>query len=116
MITVTARDGKEGRAVQADINIGENLEDAINLVGEDVLYSNYKQKAVIAAQAKMRGMIRSEKTDEEIAEAMAAWHPGVAASRSGGKSLVEKATAAFEKMNEDEKQAYLEKIRAALQS
>lgn len=112
---VTARDGKEGRAASAEVNIGETLDDAIKLVGEDVLYSNYKQKAVVAAQAKMRGMIRAGKSDEEITEAMSTWRPGAGPARSS-TSLVEKATAAFDKMTPDQKEEYLAKIREALQS
>jgi len=79
---ISATDPTSGRSVAVEItSIGESLDEAISLVGAEVVYSNYKKSAVISAQANIRRRIKKGDTDTDIQTALAPWKPGVAVVR-----------------------------------
>ena len=47
-----------------DYNFGDNLEAAVALFGEEVIFTNFKQSAVIACQSRIRA--RSEEHTSEL--------------------------------------------------
>ena len=78
-IEVTAKRGTRELTVAYDF--GENLKDAIEKFGEDVVLTNAIQAMKISLQALIRRAFDKGATDEEIAAQAAAWKPGVAAQR-----------------------------------
>ena len=86
-------------SVEVEYDFGDNLQDAVEKFGEDVVFSRYKASAVIDLQSFIRGKIRQQMSAEgfsgdldtdAIQEAVSEWTLGVKAQRSA-KSAEEKA-------------------------
>lgn len=94
----------------ADLAFGDNLNDAIELYGEDLVYNLYIQKIVIKAQDFMRNWIKAGKSPEEVNQMMSDWTP-----EATGPSLAKDPTAAYlarlSRMTPDEQRAALEELR-----
>ena len=78
-IEVTANKGSKSLTVSYDF--GENLQDAINKFGEEIVFSNAVQSMKISLQALIRRGFDKGTEDSVIAQQAAAWKPGVAAQR-----------------------------------
>lgn len=94
-VTATTAKGKDTeKSVTFEVDLGDNLQDAIGKFGEAVVYDNYIDSAVIAAQATARVRLSSEKhpqTPEQVVTSMADWKPSTGRQRSDGSaSLVTK--------------------------
>lgn len=110
MVEVKATKQGSDREVLAAVDLGENLQDAVAKFGEDIVFSNFVAQAKIRAQAIMRDMMVSGKTDAEISEYMATWKPGAARER-----VVDPAAAflkKFDSMSEEEQNKFLEELMA----
>jgi len=96
--------------VEAEVTLGGNLDEAKELLGEDVVYSIYLAEAIIKAQAVMRALALKEKTPAEIQEVMSAWKPGQAriSGEAGLGTLLKK----FEKMSSDKQKEFIAKLLA----
>lgn len=73
-------DGVDKEATIA-YDFGATLEEAVNKFGAEVVFTNFKRTAVITAQAAMRRMLESNKSNDEIVAGMQSWKPGVALER-----------------------------------
>lgn len=94
-------------AVTVQYDFGDNLAEAVESYGEEVVFSSYKSSVVIDLQAYIRGLIRRDKTPEEIQEAVSNWKPGVKAVR--GKSAAEKLDTLLGKLSDEERAALFAK-------
>lgn len=82
-------EGQPDREIKVFYDFGDNLEEAVELFGEDVVFSRFKAAAVIDLQALLRrhGSAgeptkenpngRAPKTDDEIAKIVSEWKPGL---------------------------------------
>ena len=101
---------KDGKEVTVTVDIGSDLQDAISRFGEDVVWSNFRQSAVISAQGNARRRLKAGQTQEQIQEALDKWHPGAAPERSGAVTT-EKLVKRFESMTAEEKIALLKTLQ-----
>ena len=67
----------ESSPIEFDYDFGDNLQDAVSKFGEEVVFAYLKRGLVVAAQGHARGMIKAEKTKDEIIAAMKDWRPGM---------------------------------------
>lgn len=74
-INVTAA-VSEGAEIEFPYDFGDNLQEAIELFGEAVVWAYCLKGLTVAVQGHARGMIKSGKSPEEIQAAMAAYKPG----------------------------------------
>ena len=100
--------GVEAKSVTLEFNFGKDLQEAVKLYGESVVYEYYVGEAKIIFQNAVRQLIAAGKTQAEIAEKMKTWKPGVKAVR--GKSPLEKVTGLLAKLTPEQKAA----VKAAL--
>ena len=82
VIEATYKEGDTAREMVVNYDFGGNVEGAVSKFGADVVYSNFVRAAKITAQAVMRRLAEGGKSDEEIADTMAAWKPGVQLERT----------------------------------
>ena len=111
---ITARDGNEENSpsVSVDYDFGDNLQEAVELFGDDVVFSRFKAAAVVDLQALIRRHLGGEKpkTAEEIQALVSEWKPGV--SKRVRKSTTEKAQDLIGQMSAEEKAALLASLQA----
>ncbi len=74
--TITTRT-KGMDPVSVEYDFGDNLEEAVEAYGENVVFDLYHDQAVIALQNYVRRLMKQGKTQEEIQQAVSAWRPGV---------------------------------------
>ena len=79
-IEVTAN--KDSRSATVSYDFGDNLAQAVEKFGEEVVFTNMQQSMKISLQALLRRGFDKGQSDEEIATAAAAWKPGVASQRT----------------------------------
>lgn len=116
LTTVTARDPQSGNEATVEIDLGQDLNDAVSKFGEELVFDYYQRQAVVQAQAAIRGRLRADKSKGEIQGEMTQWEPGkLRRSGGSGKSTLEKATSAFENMTEAQQREFLEQLRSKMQ-
>lgn len=98
------------KELTVEVDIPETVNGLLEKYGEEVVYSAAKKSLVISAQAIIRSMIRSGKSDEEIAEYMKSWKPGVQRTSKG--DAVASILSKFSKMSEAQQKAFVEKLLA----
>lgn len=81
-IEVKATKQNTDREVLTLVDLGDNLEDAVQKFGAEVVFTNFQAQAKIKAQAIIRDMMTEGKKDEEIQEFMNTWKPGVSRERN----------------------------------
>ena len=94
-----------GTPVSVNFDFGGTLQEAIGLFGEDLVYNKFVAAARIDLQSFMRGMIRTEKNQQEMDAAVAEWRPGM---KARGKSPQEKIKAILAKFDPEEAKAIIE--------
>lgn len=80
-IVATKEIGGEKKQVAINYDFGADLAEAVEKFGEAVVFTSFKSKAVITAQAAIRRYMEAGKNQDEIATLMASWKPGVAIER-----------------------------------
>jgi len=112
---IGARAGTEEDAPSATVSydFGDNLDDAAERFGGDVIFSRFKAAATVDLQALIRRNLKGEnpKNQKEIQVLVDEWQPGV--STRSRKSPQEKAQIAIDALSEDQKAALLESLMAA---
>lgn len=112
---ISARAGTAEDAPSATVtyDFGDDLDEAVELFGADVVYSRFVSAATVDLQALIRRNLGGEepKTEEEIQELVSEWKPGVSTRKR--KSAKEKAAEAIDALSEEERQALLESLMAA---
>jgi len=106
--------GDETKDAVVYYDFGENLEQALDLFDEKVIFSNFRASAKITAQAAMRRYLEAGKSVEEIAELMKNWKPGVALERKSDPVAAFKAK--FASMSEADKIKALAELKATLEA
>ncbi len=81
---------------------------AVEKFGKDTVYANFVRSSVITAQAAMRRYLEDGKSEEEIADKMANWKPGVPMERA--VDPIAATISKFAKMDEAAKNALLEQL------
>ena len=104
---------EDGNAVgshelSVDYDFGSTLEEAVKLFTEEIVHAHFKAHAVVSLQSRMRS---AAKLEQDVQVAADGWKPGQVTRR--GKSPVEKALGAFEKMSDDQQQAFIEQLKEA---
>lgn len=111
-VTVTAKVGTEEGAPSASVNydFGDNLDEATELFGADVVFARFKAASVVDLQALIRRHLDSDtpKSATEIQELATAWKPGVQTKKR--KSAGEKIQDLLGDMSETDRAALLESL------
>ena len=107
-IDVAAKKGELEATIQYDF--GDNLDNAVDLFGKDVVFSNFVQSAKISLQALMRARLEKGGNVTELAEI---WKPGIQLQRAAVDVLAQ-AKSKFAKMTQEERLAYLEALQASM--
>lgn len=111
-IKVNTASPKTGRELEVDFEFGNTLQEAIDLFGEEVVYSNYKKSAVIALQALVRRNLdkdgEKQMSEEDIIKAVGEWKPSVA--RIIGASQKEALFTKIEKLSDEDRKALIAKL------
>lgn len=99
---VTAKLQDSPLSATAEYDFGDNLQEARDLFGDEVVFSRAKASLVIDLQAYMRGLLKQDppKTAEEVAKLVNEWRPGV---KARGKTLEEKIAHLFGQLSEEKK-------------
>jgi hypothetical protein len=96
------------QTLTAEYNFGSSLSEATEMFGEDIVLAHFAAHAVVSLQSRMRS---AAKQGLDVQDSVDTWKPGQVTRR--GKSPVEKALGAFEKMDEAQQQAFIEQLKEA---
>lgn len=111
-LKITTRAPKKEKEMTVGYDFGDTLADAIAKFGEEVVFSNFKQSAVISLQGNVRRYMEQGKlTDEEIEKKVGEWKPQIAkvSTTDATEAILKKAA----KMSEKERAELIEKLMAA---
>jgi len=108
MIDVTAKKGEVEKTLQFDF--GDNLDQAVEMFGKEVVFTNYVQAAKISLQSLMRSRMEKGSNVDELSSI---WKPGVQLQRAAVDVLAS-AKAKFMKMTPEERLAYLEMLQGSI--
>lgn len=80
---ITAKKVIEGneRTATVQVDLGDNLQDAITKFGEEVVLSNFQSNAKITCQGAIRRMLEDGADEPFIQARLAAWKPGTTLDR-----------------------------------
>ena len=113
-VVTSAGKASDSRKLEVEFDFGENLTDAIERFGEDVVFANYKRQASVGLQALIRSHLKQTtevgefaKTDEEIIAAIQSWTPSDGTVQRVDPSA--KLEALLGKISEEDRVALLEK-------
>jgi len=112
IISTSKGKGESAVVLVADIKVtfGDNLDEAIDLVGEEVVYECYVAEGLIKARSVIKALHYAGKTDKEIQAEMDTWKPGV--SRRVSADPAAKMLAKAKTMTEAELRALIAQITA----
>lgn len=106
--TVKGENGKGDITKGAPIKMGDNVEELVELFGEDVIYNHARRSIQVAAQTYIKKHITDEEDDDTIASCLKDWKPTV---RRASKDPVAKAEEEFRKMSPEDKKKFLKLAR-----
>jgi hypothetical protein len=108
---IVGDDGEPAGEATVSYDFGENLDEAVELFGAEVVYKRFRAAAVVDLQGVIRRNLQGEnpKSEEEIQAAIDEWKPGVQRAR---KSKQEKALDLLEGMSDEERASFLEALNA----
>lgn len=93
--------------VTVDFDVGDNLADAVDKYGEDIVFERWKRQAKRDLGNAIRTSLNSGKTPERVAEELSDWRPDVTRRTTGtSKDVVEQ----FEDLPEDQQEEKLEEL------
>ena len=110
MVEITAKDTKSGKSAVVEYDIPDDLSGLVEIFGEDVVVARCRAAFVIDIQSIIRSNLKAEKTEDEVATAVAEWKPGV---RAAGKSKSEKIMDQFKDLSDDAKKELLASLKKA---
>lgn len=122
--TVEAHRRDLDKTASATITLGANLQEAVALFGEEVVFNRFTSACVIDAQARIRNLMgdltdkegnvtRAALSEEEIVAEMANWKPGV--KKAAKKTAKEKAQDLLAGLDPDARAALLADLAAGLE-
>jgi len=109
---ISARSPKLERETVIMVNVGSTVEESIEMFGGDAVNSNAIANWAVTLQAGIRRAHAAGKTDDEIQELLGDAKMGKAVS-GGRVDPIQASLAKFKTMNDEEREAFLEKLRAA---
>lgn len=74
---IEVKSQKSDRTVEFEKSFGDSLQDAINLYGEEVVFTIFRQQAIIKCQAKVRNILDKGGKVEDAIAAGQNYAPGV---------------------------------------
>jgi len=102
----TAVQGDPRPAISVMFDFGDNLEEAVEKFGEEVVFSRYQTAVTVDLQGFIRGMMKKVNdkdefvmSDEQIVEKAKGWTPGV---KKSPKSDKDKALEFLGKLSEED--------------
>ena len=99
-----------GVTLTNEYDYGQDLDQAIQMFGKEVVFSQYRKGAVLSVQAKVRGLFKAEgATQETVRAGLNQWKLGVATERAVDWSK------RLGKMSTNQAKALLAAIKAKLQ-
>tara|TARA_Y100001951_G_scaffold20850_1_gene15838 strand:+ start:479 stop:829 length:351 start_codon:yes stop_codon:yes gene_type:complete len=103
MAMFTANATVEGvkQSASADVEIGESLQDAMELYGEPCVWDLYKRGATLAIQQRIGGHLRGGADPKSVPKAMEDFRLDQRATRSK-KSVEDKVTDLFDGMSKEQ--------------
>lgn len=107
---VSAKSPKLGRETTILVNYGEDVDESIEMFGGDAMNSNAFANWTVVLQAAIRRAHKLGKTDGEIQELLKDAKMNVATAI--GKDSTQATLAKFKVMSEEEKAAFIEKLKA----
>jgi len=119
-INITSK--KTNRSLTVDYDFGADLDEAIQIHGEQVVFDHYVADGKVVAQAVVRGALNNPETSlEAAAEKFKGWKLGVAAPRAAGatvskvmKRIADGDASALDEVPEDQLDAVQQRVAAAL--
>lgn len=110
MVKVSAKLGKDKDAKSSAVewDLPEKLSQIVQKYGEDVVTAHVRSSFVISLQSYIRGLIKKGESQANIQKAVNEWKPGV---RVPGKSAVDKAADALNKLSPEERKQVLEAMK-----
>jgi hypothetical protein len=109
---VSAKSPKLDRETVIIVNYGKDVDESVEMFGADAVNSNALANWIVTLQAGIRRAHSAGKTDDEIQELLGNAKMGVAVS-GGRADPIQASLAKFKTMNEDERAAFLEKLKTA---
>ena len=106
--------GDESKEAVIYYDFGNNLEGALELFDEKVIFSNFVASVKITAQSAMRRYLEAGKTADEITALMKDWKPGVAIARRSDPIAAFRAK--FANMSKEDKVKALAELKATLEA
>ncbi len=112
-ITNSARKEAGKDPVNIEFEMPTTMAEAVEAWGEEIVFQKACQQVVVDFQGAGRRLMTPDdedkiKTDKEIVASMKEWTPKL---RAKAKSKIEKATAIFGDLSDDEKKALLDKLK-----
>lgn len=101
---------KEGASITVNYAIGESVDENLKLYGEDVCNDALRASLILRVQGRVRSLINSGKTAEEINTALSGWKIGIVTRK--GVSPKEKIKGLYEKCSPEERNALLKELKA----
>ena len=105
-IVTAASKEKDARTLACEIEFGATVADSVSLFTEEVCKDRVDSAFKVNAQGFIRGLMRKNKTDKEILEAVASWKPTL---KAAGKSTEEKMDGMWNDLGAEERKAMLKK-------
>ena len=111
-INAKASEADGARELTIEYNLGENLDEAVQLYGKEVVHQNFVADTVVKIQGIMRRLMggKEPKNDKEIVAFFAEWKPVLKSAR--GKSQLDKTKDAYGKLSDEEKKVLLAQLKA----
>lgn len=96
---------RAGEVFKANFDLPQNVNEALEKYGEEIVYSRFKSSLVIDVQACMRNAITKDgATPETVQAAVDEFKPGI---KQKGKSMAEKVHDMLANMSEEERREFL---------
>ena len=111
MTEVSAKLGKDGKPAKVSYPLldATSLKDLSTNFTAEVIIAHAKSSITVALQGFIRGLLKLDKSHNEIQKLASEWRPGM---RTPGKSRAEKADVIIGKMTDEEKKDLLKKLQA----
>ena len=103
-----AKDNRQEMEATVQYDFGDNADEALELFGTDAVYSGFVANAKVTLQSGIRRCLENGRDPQAFADA---WKPGVK-TPSIAADPVAAAKAAFSKMSDEERMAFLEQLKS----
>lgn len=99
---------EDNEAVTVEYDFGDNLQDAAEKYGEDVVFQRFRSAATVDLQSLIRRGIKAGKDAATIQQEASEWAPGV--RKTTKKSAEERIKEQFSKLSQEEREALMAEL------